>query len=820
MKNSIFLLITAVFADIILISSCATYKGDIPLESMIPEESYISPINQDGVLDEFILPVEIPDTKGLKLAGYNISISSETGEVIYSIKEGKVIPQGKTKIAGKKTPLVLPQEIVWAGVDENDSWVDDGVYYMKISAWDYEGNKGELDPIAIIVDNTPPSAVVSLPYMIFSPNSDGNQEVLDVYQTSSSEDEWKGEFLDKDDKVVMLYQWPGLAPEFSWNGNDNSGSTTEDGAFTYRLSSTDRAGNTFLSVLPGIIIERRSYDISVISQIPTFSPNRDGILDKVSFRLEADKAEQLTQSSFLIINEAGDIIRNLTPSSKSFPLNVEFDGKDKNSKFLPEGNYYGVFSAMYLNGNNPVVTSAAVMLDVTPPQAVLSKNFRIFSPDGDGKKDEISINQTTSIESLWNGSIRNSAGTTVKSYQWKERAIAFDWDGKNDAGQIVPDGEYLYSVESTDLAGTSGSYQTAKFVVDTKPTPVTVHNTTAAFSPNNDGINDFMEFSLNPTVKEGIVNWNYIISDSIGNDVYNFGEDSDNVIPSTLSWAGMNKSGLIVEGTFFGTLFVEYEKGNQVTASTDNDFILDLTPPAINHSITSIPFSPDGDGVNDLLKINVSVSDDQGVKNWSASILDPTGQVFLTIPSSRFSNGLFQWNGLSPRNELVQSASDYTLMIKAEDSLGNTSSANDVIPVDILVLKDGDKLKISLSSIYFKPFTADYLDVSPELQAKNVATLDKLAEILKKYSAYKINLEGNAVRIYWDKPIRWLTEENDILLPLSSLRAESIRDALVLRGIDIRRMTTTGNGGYNPLVPHSDLINRWKNRRVEFILIK
>lgn len=32
--------------------------------------------------------------------------------------------------------------------------------------------------------------------------------------------------------------------------------------------------------------------------------------------------------------------------------------------------------------------------------------------------------------------------------------------------------------------------------------------------------------------------------------------------------------------------------------------------------------------------------------------------------------------------------------------------------------------------------------------------------------------------------------------------------------------TTIGYGGNRPIVPHSDLDNRWKNRRVEFILIK
>lgn len=820
MKNKNLLLKITAIMSVVAISSCATFKGDIPLESMVPAETYISPINQDGIQDAFVLPIDIPDTKGLKLAGSDITVTSETGEIIYTIKDGKVIPAGKAKIAGKKTPLALPDEIEWTGVNNDGSWVSDGVYSMTISAWDYDGNKGELDPITIIVDNTAPSAEISLPYMIFSPNNDGNQDVLDIYQRSSSETEWLGEFLDKDGTVVMSHQWIGLAPEFSWDGNSNSGSKNDDGDFSYRLSSTDRAGNSYIKEIEGLVIETRSYAINVTGNIPAFSPNRDGVLDLVTFRLEADKADQISQSSFVIINEAGDIKRTLTPSSKSFPQDVIFDGKDKNSRFLPEGNYYGVFSAMYSNGNNPVVTSTVVQLDLTAPHAVLSRDFRIFSPDGDGKKDVISINQTTSVEGLWTGAIMDSTGTPVKSYQWKERAVALIWDGKNESGQIVPDGEYFYSVQSTDLAGISESYETAKFVVDTKPTPVTVKNTTLAFSPNNDGINDFMEFSLNPSVQEGIINWNYVITDSAGNDIYDFGVDSENEIPSSLSWAGTDKSGLIVEGQFKGSLFVEYEKGNQVTASTETAFILDLTPPVINHSIGPIPFSPDSDGVNDLLKINVSVTDDMGVKSWSASILDPTGQVFVTIPSSRFNKGVFNWNGLSPGNELVQSASDYKLIIKAEDSLGNVATANDMIPVDILVLKDGDKLKISVSSIYFKPFTADYLDVSPELQSKNIATLDKLAVILKKYSAYKINLEGNAVRIFWNKPNQWLAEENDALLPLSSLRAESIRDALVLRGIDTKRMSTTGNGGYNPLVPHSDLINRWKNRRVEFILIK
>ncbi|MCF6336150.1 MAG: hypothetical protein L3J12_10450 [Spirochaetales bacterium] len=39
-------------------------------------------------------------------------------------------------------------------------------------------------------------------------------------------------------------------------------------------------------------------------------------------------------------------------------------------------------------------------------------------------------------------------------------------------------------------------------------------------------------------------------------------------------------------------------------------------------------------------------------------------------------------------------------------------------------------------------------------------------------------------------------------------------------GVDPSRMDSKGMGGGNPIVPNSDLENRWKNRRVEFILWK
>ena len=93
-------------------------------------------------------------------------------------------------------------------------------------------------------------------------------------------------------------------------------------------------------------------------------------------------------------------------------------------------------------------------------------------------------------------------------------------------------------------------------------------------------------------------------------------------------------------------------------------------------------------------------------------------------------------------------------------------------------------------------------------------------EILGKYSAYKIRIEGHAVSVYWDNPDRARREEQEELQPLSLARAEAVKDTLVDLGIAESRMTAVGMGGTQPVVPHGDLENRWKSRRVEFILIR
>ena len=804
----VIILTTAIF---MILFSCKTFKGDIPIGTEIPDSIYISPINQDGIKDNVILPVDIPEIKGLKLTGYLIEVSTDVDNVVYS--DG-------SEITKKKKTVKVPRIIVWDGSDNEGEWVTDGVYFLKIEAWDKKNNRGTSDPIKIIVDNTKPDAELSLPYSVFSPNNDGNQDTLYINQSSvSPETEWAGTFKNTDGNSLKNFKWTGLARDFEWNGTDDKGAVLPDGDYNYSLSATDLAGNSNTIDLTGIKIDNRVFPVSATLKEKSFSPNGDGIKDTLTINLSAESKNNIIDSSAVITDSRGNPVREYLFKDK-LPESFNFDGKNSDGMLLPEGSYYCKLDISYKNGDKPSVVSSPFKIDITKPYAVISKSYDIFSPDGDGNRDMIDIYQSTSFEKEWVGIIYNSSGNPVKKYVWKNRATVGSWYGKGADDKIVPDGTYSYTLSSTDQAGNSASYELSGIRIDTRPTPVKITSSIKSFSPNNDGIADDVNFLLSQDITEGIIGWEFAVLNEKGAPVYTYVSEEKTIVPASLPWNGMDMGGKVNEGKYKGKLTVNYEKGNIASSMTENTIVIDISAPVVTPKLIPLPFSPDDDGENDVLSISVILNDPSGVKGWSSSILDPAGSGFINIPSSLYKNNTYNWNGKSSTGELVQSASDYKLIIFAEDSLGNKGKTAFTIPIDILVIKDGDKLRISISSIYFKPNTADYLSVEPETAARNIATLDRLAVILNKYNSYKINLEGHAVRVYWKYDDKWLTEEKEVLLPLSKKRADVIKEALSERKIDPKRMQTKGFGGYVPIIPHSDYQNRWKNRRVDFILVK
>ncbi len=246
-------------------------------------------------------------------------------------------------------------------------------------------------------------------------------------------------------------------------------------------------------------------------------------------------------------------------------------------------------------------------------------------------------------------------------------------------------------------------------------------------------------------------------------------------------------------------------------------------------------FSPDDDGLDDMMTFDTSVPGDTGVNQWVLEvfeeyIVDPSAKTYSVSKRSFitwFGTGTppekIAWDGKSDKNELVQSGTTYPYIFSYTDKLDRVITTQGAIIVGIIAQKTGDTINIKLPSLVFRADKADFLELDPHVIERNNLLVGKLAESLNKYSDYNITVEGhanNVGKIMGYSQTRIQEEENTQVLPLSIARAEKLRSMLIEQGIDPNLISVVGYGSSRPVVSFTDAVNRWKNRRVEFTLTR
>jgi outer membrane protein OmpA-like peptidoglycan-associated protein len=119
-----------------------------------------------------------------------------------------------------------------------------------------------------------------------------------------------------------------------------------------------------------------------------------------------------------------------------------------------------------------------------------------------------------------------------------------------------------------------------------------------------------------------------------------------------------------------------------------------------------------------------------------------------------------------------------------------------------IVLRDGRVI------VYGKVlFPVGSANISP----KSEQLLDEMAKLLAEHRQIRrLEVQGHTDS----------TGGADFNRKLSQERAESVRNALIKRGVAARRLTARGYGEENPLAPNYTNAGRAKNRRVEFTILE
>lgn len=147
--------------------------------------------------------------------------------------------------------------------------------------------------------------------------------------------------------------------------------------------------------------------------------------------------------------------------------------------------------------------------------------------------------------------------------------------------------------------------------------------------------------------------------------------------------------------------------------------------------------------------------------------------------------------------------STYRLHVTAPDFFTVDKLIMDLSATDTIDLQPIEKQKaIVLNNLYFASFQTTIL---PESEA----ALQQLYEMLAGNPELRIRIVGHTDDVGTD-------EDNQVL---SEGRAQSVRQAMIDRGIAPTRIEAEGRGEKEPVVPNTSDENRAKNRRVEFVIL-
>jgi outer membrane protein OmpA-like peptidoglycan-associated protein/flagellar hook assembly protein FlgD len=813
------------------------YSGDRPEPVVsIVGSRFFSP-NGDNIQDTLTFGLDIPaPAQGNRLVNWALEIIGATGDPAM----GAPLVQSLARFGGTSSP---PSLLSFNGLDSRGAPLPEGAYRAVLTAEYLNGYRAaDVASPLFYLDITPPKAALRMERDIFSPDGDGSLDTITVGQETSREAAWFGEVVSFAGTPVRRYDLgsrPGMS--LAWDGFDDKGALCPNGLYTYRIYCDDEAGNHGEAVTAPFELNTGTTEVVLTAQPSSFSPNGDGVQDTVTFTPVIRSSGGVAEYRLTIRNSGGLEVRRFT-GTRGLPLSLSWDGTDNTGTPLPDGPYSAALFVRSVNGSETLSTGPLLTIDRVFPAVTLTAPYRLFSPDSDGRKDTLPLTIQTSVEDRWTAEFFAAGGTTpLRTFTWRNQsAPSFDWDGTDEGGNILPDGTYRLALWAKDEAGNRSEAALDTIRIDTRAIRGYVTVEKEAFSPLAPlAANKKQTLGLGLTSPDGVDTWRLEIlpvTAGVGSAaaappvrVWSGAASAEErettgvAVPKTIDWDGRTTSGSLASGRYRAILTVEYAKGNRLVTE-GAPFICSDTPPAVSVTVSPPYFSPDNDGVDDECHIDLRASSLLPFASWSFEIRDPEdGLTFWTTAGTTAITPRIVWDGRSNRGpaDTVESAMDYPYAFTVTDTLGVSSKVTGKISVDVLVLREGNTLKMRVPAIIFRANHADFVGKDKDKQFglsqlqidTNLRVLRRVAEILNKFRDYSVTIEGHANDL-------GAGTNRQTALALSAARALEVRRYLVSFGVAASRLKTKGLGTTQPVVPLTDRANWWKNRRVEFILEK
>jgi flagellar hook assembly protein FlgD len=298
----------------------------------------------------------------------------------------------------------------------------------------------------------------------FSPNGDGTQDTLPISIRLSESAAWTLKVRDAAGQALATFSGTSDTATGTWAPATGS---VPDGTYHWTLEATDGWGNGPLQDHGDVTVDTSPPALSLADAdgpVPQFSPNGDGVGDTVGFAAGSSEPGSLVAAIRDAVDQAVD---HVSASLVDGSATLAWDGRNDDGGWVPDGTYALSIRAVDRAGNR----SDAQVRTVNVFGAlgfVASSKVVFFPQDGDTLGSTTSLTFRLRSAATVDWTIRDAAGDTVRTIMTGASLAAgsqaFTWNGRNDAGALVPRGTYRSVVRATD--GTFSSSQSVAVVAD------------------------------------------------------------------------------------------------------------------------------------------------------------------------------------------------------------------------------------------------------------------------------------------------------------------------------------------------------------------
>ncbi|TGK17887.1 cell envelope biogenesis protein OmpA [Leptospira fluminis] len=555
------------------------------------------------------------------------------------------------------------------------------------------------------------------------------------------------------------------------------------------------------------------------TETTTFSPNWDGSVDFLKFKIRSSTLPKLQDWELTIRNASGETVKKyeanrlkkkdfslfwdeneFAPEEVSIPEVLEWNGEDENGNIVPDGYY--TYQLLLLTANQEKILSeeATIYLDSHPPKAETGIRNRLLLFE-DRNHARIQIQQKGSGDSadLFTGEFLDYHGKLVKSYTWRTKDLpsVLSWDGTDSNGKNLAPGLYSYRLIARDPAGNESVSKQENISLQTESVGADINADTESYSTDSSVALSRIRFSsfLSSKLKSDSYEWEiFKRKGETESQIYvgkGLGEP-----PAEWTWEPKDKeSRPLSSGTYFVriTIFSRYDR----YSSFPKKFVLTEDRAKFSSDVFPNGFTPDGNWRKDFLEVRIR-SKELPLSGWKITILESFGdseRVARTWTGTGSPPPRLVWSGKDEQGRRIGSLAPIKVVLsykdmfgrEGEEIIGNVSSG-------ILVVKEKDGYRISVPERLY--------------ETRWWTVPSALKSLLGKLPGYKVELQYHTSHL----------GDDEYNLKLSEEKARKTFQSFFGKDYEFGRYRFRGYGETEPLIHGNGAYETDRNQRIDFFL--